>query len=197
MKLCNYCETTLPEDANICTQCHMVLGDERTIGNVAIATETQDATIQGWPAPVEVKEEHNNGVAVIPNPETPIPDMAMIEDLPTLANDTLESPGSSPTLQDKNMSDEPTMLIEQDADVITDDPTPPLSIVNEAEAITGDLQPTLAAELDAETITDDPTPILPDARDAGVGAASNAVTPALLMERDAETITDDPTPAPL
>ena len=167
MKLCDTCETTLPDTATICDQCGTSLPGSSEVIISQDPTLLDDRTIAGVALMPEVEEMAIKGLPVL-NPETPIPDA--LENLPTLAS------SQAMEYDDVITGDPtPTLPIAQDDSVITDDPTPTLPVSHDADVITGDPSPTLPVAQDADAILDDPTP-------------------ASLLEHDADVITDDPTP---
>ena len=136
MKLCDYCETPLPDDASACTQCGLDLPgaedinsrhaplrmEELTPGDIAVSTEVGDMTIKGWSIP-----------SPIPNPETPVPAIAIIDDL--LVPDDVAWQDTAPALEDntiensgENQSD--SAIILADAPVVDTDPN--VSLATEA-----------------------------------------------------------------
>ncbi len=198
MKLCVYCQTTLPDNASVCEQCGRILPDEEDITisrslavspddllakDITVSTDDEDATIKGWPTPIVLEDKIINDMPV-PNPETPIPDMALLDNLAdvenltdTSADSITDDPTPTPTVENEAdaITDDPAPLISQDWDAIDDDPTPVPSIQHSTVAADDDPMPAPIAAQDADAIIDDPTP-------------------ALHTEQDDDAITDDPTP---
>lgn len=164
MKRCNNCEATFPYHANICSQCGTVLPDaqevtirhvpilvdERTVANTAIMPEVEEMTIKGL---------------TVLNPETPLSDPTVIENLITDdPTPTLPAAYDEKAVTSKSL---PALLAE-DANVITDDPPPLLPAAYNADAILDDPAPTSLAVHDADVITGNPTPLVEHQSDTAI-----------------------------